>query len=285
MPGSSDVKIMRLRYAGECGCGAQLDQGDRAGYDRVAKVVVCEPCLGGHQPVPQAARVAELPREAPLPGVPGAAARREFERRTARRDAEIAQMRGLRRFVNRHTAPPQSTLAWAVGARGEVAVGEALTELAADWVYALHDRTIPRSRANIDHIAVAATGVYVIDAKRYADAKVSIRRTGGFLSPVREQLLVNGRDRNSLLAGLASQLVAVSDALAAVPGLADVPVLGALCFVDADLSGLSRKPTVAGIHVFGRRSMKKSLQRPGELDVHRRYEAYCVLAAELKPMT
>lgn len=86
-------------------------------------------------------------------------------------------------------------------------------------------------------------------------------------------------------AGLASQLVAVTDALAAVPTLADIPVHGALCFVDADLSSLSRKTTVAGIHVFGRRSMKKSLQRVGELDVHRRYEAYCVIAATLEPMT
>jgi hypothetical protein len=34
-------------------------------------------------------------------------------------------------------------------------------------VAVLHDRRIPGSRANIDHIAIAATGVWVIDSKRY----------------------------------------------------------------------------------------------------------------------
>ena len=31
----------------------------------------------------------------------------------------------------------------------------------------LHDRRIPGTRANIDHIAVASSAVWVIDAKRY----------------------------------------------------------------------------------------------------------------------
>ena len=31
----------------------------------------------------------------------------------------------------------------------------------------LHDRRIPGSKANIDHIAITAAGIWVIDAKRY----------------------------------------------------------------------------------------------------------------------
>lgn len=34
----------------------------------------------------------------------------------------------------------------------------------------VHDRRIPGSRANIDHIAVAATGVWVIDTKNATGA-------------------------------------------------------------------------------------------------------------------
>jgi len=41
------------------------------------------------------------------------------------------------------------------------------------WI--LHDRRIPGSRANIDHIVVAPSGVWIIDAKRYSDQLVQRR--------------------------------------------------------------------------------------------------------------
>ncbi|HEV8116278.1 MAG TPA: nuclease-related domain-containing protein [Acidimicrobiales bacterium] len=63
------------------------------------------------------------------------------------------------------TPESQSTKAWAIGAVGERRVGEALRSC--EGVHVLHDRLMPHSRANIDHIAVAPSGVYVIDAKRY----------------------------------------------------------------------------------------------------------------------
>jgi len=43
-----------------------------------------------------------------------------------------------------------------------------LDRLAGEGLYFLHDRRIPPTRANIDHIVIAPTGVYVIDAKNYA---------------------------------------------------------------------------------------------------------------------
>ena len=45
-------------------------------------------------------------------------------------------------------------------------------------VVLLHDRRIPRSRANIDHIAVAPSGVTVVDAKA-VKGKVRVRATVG----------------------------------------------------------------------------------------------------------
>lgn len=62
---------------------------------------------------------------------------------------------------------PQSTTAWAVGAQGEGLLAKRLDGLADQGVLTLHDPRIPGTRANIDHIAIAAPGVYVIDAKRY----------------------------------------------------------------------------------------------------------------------
>jgi hypothetical protein len=48
-----------------------------------------------------------------------------------------------------------------------------------DAVTVLNDRRVPGSRGNIDHVVVGAAGVYVIDAKRYQNAVVRIRRSGG----------------------------------------------------------------------------------------------------------
>jgi hypothetical protein len=43
------------------------------------------------------------------------------------------------------------------------------------WAERFKDRRIRRSRANIDHIAVASSGIWVIDAKRY-NGKVEVRK-------------------------------------------------------------------------------------------------------------
>jgi hypothetical protein len=62
---------------------------------------------------------------------------------------------------------PQSTTAWAVGAQGEELLAKRLDGLADQGVLTLHDPRIPGTRADIDHIAISGSGVYVIDAKRY----------------------------------------------------------------------------------------------------------------------
>src|SRR5690606_18543542 len=54
---------------------------------------------------------------------------------------------------------------WRKGAEGERVVGRMLDDLVVCGVRAVHDRRVPASLANIDHIAISSTGVYVIDAK------------------------------------------------------------------------------------------------------------------------
>ncbi len=83
---------------------------------------------------------------------------------------------------------------------------------------------MPRSRANIDHIAVAASGVYVIDTKRYR-GKIEV------LKPLfgKPKLKIGGRDQTKLVDGLANQVAVVQEALAGVAS--QVPVHGCLCFV------------------------------------------------------
>ncbi len=208
----SDVKVMRLRYAGVCSCGTRLGQGERAAYDRAARMVLCLPChegARGSDPPPTsegAVEVVEQPRTLDV-GVAGAGAIREYERRKAKDEAARAERSRLWRAMNSFFYPDgrQSTNAWKVGAAGEERVAQALTALVdAGQGYALHDRRMPGKRSNIDHLFVGAAGVYVIDAKRYKNADVSVERTGGLFGPVVETLKISGRRKNDLVDGLLS---------------------------------------------------------------------------------
>lgn len=72
----------------------------------------------------------------------------------------------------------------------------------------LHDRRIPGSSANIDHIAVAPSGVWVVDSKRY-EGKVAVSK------PLfgNAKLTIAGRDKTKLVDGLAKQVGLVAKRL------------------------------------------------------------------------
>jgi len=153
---------------------------------------------------------------------------------------------------------PSSTNVWAHS--GERLVGRKIDELSGEHVTALHDRRIPGSRANIDHLAVAATGVWVVDAKSHKGA-LEVRRSGGLFSPRVERLYIGGRDKTALLTGLRHQLDLVRLALLQVD--APIPVHGALCFVDTELPWI--KESIDGVPLVTRRGLTKLLKREGPL--------------------
>jgi hypothetical protein len=214
-------------------------------------------------------------------GPAGGSARAEHERRVARREQRIRSAHPkLGGLILALSDDPQSTRAWASGALGEERVGAKLDGLAGDGVRVLHDRRIPRSRANIDHIAVGPSGVFVIDAKRYRDAKVEVRRSGGLFSPVTQRLFVRGRDRTKLVLGLAPQVAAVYEALESCEELQHVSVQPVLAFVDA-LLPLFGAVEIAGVPVLGVKGTAKLVRRPGSLTTEQQELAYCALAAGL----
>jgi hypothetical protein len=63
--------------------------------------------------------------------------------------------------------PSPETRAWARGAAGERHVARLLAPLEANGWTVLHDLRVPRSTANIDHLAIGTPGVFVVDAKHY----------------------------------------------------------------------------------------------------------------------
>ncbi len=155
-----------------------------------------------------------------------------------------------------------------------------LTELSGDEVLFLHDRRIPNSRANIDHLAIGPAGVFVIDAKRYQDKRVEIRRSGGLFLPITEQLFVGGRDRTKLVAGLAPQVAAVYCALADSPDTAALKVQAMLCFVDA-LLPVFGSLTMAGVPIVGPKGASKLVRAEGPLDAAARLRVQMLLAGRL----
>ena len=62
---------------------------------------------------------------------------------------------------------PSSTRIWQRGSVGESRLGAALGRIARADEVVLRDRRVPGTRTNIDHVVVAPSGVYVVDAKCY----------------------------------------------------------------------------------------------------------------------
>ena len=224
----SGVRVLRLRYPATCcSCHAELARGALAAWDREKKTATCSACLES-----SASGVTGIPVKVDR-GTAGGSARQEFERRHERREAAIRERhKRLGGVILALSSDPQSTTAWAVGARGEETVGRNLEALRAEGIAVLHDRRIPGTKANIDHIVISTAGVFVVDPKNYR-GKVEQRDIGGlFRTDLR--LYVGGRDKTKLVKGIDRQVTAVRAALAQDARWGDVPVTPVLLFISPE---------------------------------------------------
>jgi hypothetical protein len=272
LPVNEDEKRMRLRYSGTCRvCSVELPAKTEAIYERASKTVRCIT----HDTTPDASPDVS---EAVDTGSPGASARREFERRRAKREERIRTKRPrLGGLILAFTDDPQSTKAWDTGALGEERLGNRLNELASDSLRVLHDRRIPGTKANIDHIAVSSTGVYVIDAKKYK-GRPQLRIEGGILRPRVEKLLVGTRDCTKLVDGVLKQV----DIVRGLVG-DDIPIHGVLCFIEADWPLIGGSFTTRGVEVLWPKRLYPKLKSDGLLQTQTVAEVHRRLASSLPP--
>ncbi len=271
------MKQMRLRYAGACRlCGASLPARTEAIFESETKTVLCLDCAtAATKPV---SPDLEPPNDDSLStesGVPGSSARREYERRKANDEKKLREKWG--RFGGLAVAlsdERQHTKSWDRGAIGEERLGARLNALAADDLAVLHDRRIPGSKANIDHIAITPGGIWVIDAKLYK-GRPELKIEGGILRPRIEKLLVGRRDCTKLVDGVLKQVDVVRDIVG------DVPVVGALCFIEADWPLIGGAFSTRGVHVLWPKRLAKVLteQTAGDVSVARTRE---LMASRLK---
>jgi hypothetical protein len=264
-----EEKRMRLRYAGTCRvCDADLPARTEAIYERASKTVRC------------ASHVDDLhqPDEVIDVGTPGASARQEYERRHHRREERIrAEHPRLGKLMLALGDDPQSTRAWQTGAIGEEALGHRLNEKVSERLLVLHDRRIPGSRADIDHLVVTASGVFVIDTKRYK-GRPSLRVEGGVLRPRVEKLMVGGRDRTKAVDGVLKQVEVVRSVLGD-----EMPVSGVLCFIDADWPLIGGAFTTRGVDVLWPKRLYARIAADGPLDDVRIQATHRLLATALPP--
>ncbi|MGD0742103.1 MAG: nuclease-related domain-containing protein [Acidimicrobiales bacterium] len=262
------AKIIRLRYAGTCsGCGMPLPASTKAWWDADARSVTCVDCAsdndaeGDPTDPPTAVETAlQVAPTRPHVGQAGASAQCAYEKRHQRREAKIDQRWGrLAGVVKFLSDDPQSTRAWAKGSEGERRLAGSLTKRVGDRTVLLHDCKVPRTRGNIDHIAIAASGVWVIDAKTYKGLVERRDKGGWFKTDFR--LYVNGRDRTKLADGLGWQVEAVRNALVG----SDVPVHAALCFIDAEWKLLAQPFQLRGAWVIWGQKLAEMIAADGPL--------------------
>ena len=180
-------------------------------------------------------------------GEAGKSAHEQFKKRSEKTKAARINSFGPRlgKVINAIAGDSKSTKAWKKGADGERAVGKRLDELAAvhGWKV-LHDRRIPHSRANIDHILITDRGIFVIDAKNY-EGLIRVEEKGGFLSESKATLLVGNRNQNRLIEGVKKQVELVANALS--ENHINVQTFGLLAFYGAEWPLFFKTKEIQGV--------------------------------------
>ncbi|HEY1761507.1 MAG TPA: nuclease-related domain-containing protein [Acidimicrobiales bacterium] len=281
------TKRLSLRRADACAvCGVELVVGTVAWWSSELRTVSCQSCHDASaKPLPvdnisAATALEPLSLEAPdvRTGEAGRSALEEYQRRHEKREALIDAKYGrFASVVKFLTDDPQSITAWKKGSIGEQKLAKNVQENLGDRVILLNDRKVPRTRGNIDHLIIASSGVWVVDAKNYSGL-VQQRDVGGFFK-VDMRLYVGGRDRSRVLEGLDWQVRSVTTAL----GDPEVQVSSAVCFTDAEWGWFAKPFTMRGVFVSGPNGLSRKIAETGNLSKEAIHEIARRLSEALPP--
>lgn len=157
-----------------------------------------------------------------------------------RRAGLFSRLLTVRSFRTQRAAPRAS--------KHHAAVCALLDAAEAKGVVSLHNRRVPGRRGRMEHIAVGAGGIYVVDVLHFKNASIEVRPANGPNADT-DDLVVGGRVLTPAARAVA-QRVEVLRMILLSAGLADVPVTGALCFVDGLLPLSVADLQVGGMHVL-----------------------------------
>jgi hypothetical protein len=117
---------------------------------------------------------------------------------------------------------------WVKGAAGEYLIAKDLHSALGRSGVVLNDRAVPNSHTNIDHIAIASSGVWTIDTK-VRKGQIRVKAAGSRLSGA-QKLMVGDRDESACTEKIYSQVIPVANLL----GDPRIPIHPALAFIEAD---------------------------------------------------
>jgi hypothetical protein len=246
-----------VKYDGPCSrCGRILRAGEEAVWDRRLRKMHCIEC-----PSDATQNVSPPPLDV---GVAGGSAQREYGRRLAKREAALKGRWGDRvgGWISRFADEPSSIRAWGLGARGEELLGAALEQV--PELLVLNDRRVRGTRGNIDHVAIAPAGVFVVDAKFYGGRMIRVVDKGSFFR-TDLRLTVGGRDKSDLADRMDLQIEAVTDTLIESGVDPLPPITAVLCFVGASWPILTRPKSFSGVRLESERSIVKAFGEPAVL--------------------
>lgn len=227
-------------------CGRALRRGVEALSDSLGRAALCLDCVAL-----DAVHVL---------GTAGAGARKEHAKRLERHHTRVRTAHPrLGNLILALNDDPRHIQAWQTGAIGEEAFGGKLSRIASTRLKVLHDRKLPRSSANVDHMAVTSEGVWILDAKRYS-GRVETRGHGLF-SRKPPDLYVGGRNQVKLVVGVRRQVEVVRlllDDFSIDQRQPRVPVRGALVFIGAEF-GWFADPLFVGDGVGQGKTMRNQL--------------------------
>jgi hypothetical protein len=154
---------------------------------------------------------------------------------------------------------------WRKGAAGEYLMDQFLHRRLTHGELILTDRRLPGSRANVDFLVVASSGVWLIDAKKWS-GKIEYRSPTPTSSSMR--LYIGGTDRTSMIDDIYSLVIPVRQV---VPDW-NIPIEPALVFIDGDWSDratlrllLSRPYRHELVWICAPKMLVKKIEEPGPL--------------------
>lgn len=208
-------KEIKLKYNSKCElCSNFLPKNTIAIYDTKNKKVRCLT----HE-------------ELQIKGYAGFSANEKAIAIEKKRKEEIESIKYIGKIIYPFLNPSKESAKWLKGAKGEVKIGKVLDHIAQEHNFKLlHDRKIPNSKANIDHILVTEKAIFIIDAKNY-NGKVELRNDSSFFKKGNDILFVDGRNRSKIVEGVKWQIGKMEEELDKYNLKFDI--VGVLGFVDA----------------------------------------------------
>lgn len=158
----NESKIIKTRYKTTCNaCSEPIERNQQAAWQFAEKKVTCLQCYShSQQPGSKREKDTGTTRYLDL-GIAGGSGEVEYLNRKEKYEKTIKENHPiLGKLMLLLNEEPQRIQAWKKGYEGEKLLGDALDSLGEKYGYiVLHDRKIPKTRANIDHIVINSTGV------------------------------------------------------------------------------------------------------------------------------